>query len=204
MKKLFLILALSFSLLTACDVKPTDNTVKPDDTVTPPAVSAVPHQLGNADAPVLVEEFSDPQCPACGAISPQVEKVIRENPDVARLEYYHFPLPYHEFAFISAEATECAADQGKFFEFLGTIFANQSSLTEDYLYNVADSLKLDRPTFDSCLKNHEHKALVLADMEAGNKRQIPGTPTLFVNGKMIKWSDAETFTGYLKSLAAPK
>lgn len=187
MKKTIVLSFLSIALLTACGNAGNG--------------AAEPQKLGQASAPVKVEEFSDPQCPACGVISPQVEKIIRENPDVARLDYYHFPLPYHEYGFISSEAAECAADQGKFFEYLGIVFANQDSLTEDYLYNVADSLGLDRKSFDSCLKDHAHKAKILTHMAEGKKRQIPGTPTLFVNGQMVKWSDAETFAGYLKSLA---
>lgn len=186
MKKILLTL-FSTLLLAGC---------KAEQTAGAPA----PHLLGHASAPVLVEEFSDPQCPACGQITPQVEKIISDNPEVAKLEYYHFPLPYHQYGFISAEATECAADQGKFFEFLDTLFANQSSLSEDFLKNTATSLKLDRTKFDACLQNHEHKAVVLADMAEGNNRKIPGTPSLFVNGQMIQWSDAETFAGYLKSL----
>jgi len=185
MKKIFPILILSLAFLSACDTA---------------TGTDVPQKLGRADAPVLVEEFSDPQCPACGVISPQVEQIIRNNPDVARLVYYNFPLPYHENAFISSEAAECAGDQGKFFEYMGVLFKNQNSLTEDFLKSTADSLKLDRTVFDVCLNEHQHKATVLADMAEGNRRQIPGTPTLYVNGQLIKWSDAETFTGYLKSL----
>jgi protein-disulfide isomerase len=189
MKKTFALLIFSLVILSACD------------TGTSSSATATPQKLGRAEAPVLIEEFSDPQCPACGVISPQVEKIVRENPEVARLEYYNYPLPYHENAFISSEAAECAGDQGKFFEYLGILFQNQNSLTEDFLRNTADSLSLDRTAFDSCLDNHEHKADILAQMAEGNRRKIPGTPTLYVNGQMLKWSDAETFTGYLKSLA---
>jgi protein-disulfide isomerase len=159
-----------------------------------------PRTLGNANAKILIEEFSDPECPACGVVSPQVEQIVRENPDLARLEYYHFPLSYHKNAFIASEASECAGDQGKFFEYLDTIYANQSSLSEDYLYDVADSLSLDRAAFDSCLENHDYKAKILAQMAEGKRRQLPGTPTLFVNGQMVRYSDAETFKAYLESL----
>lgn len=163
-------------------------------------VNTAPRTLGNADAPVLIEEFSDPQCPACGAISPAMEKLIRDNPGLARLDYYHFPLSYHEYAFIAAEASECAGDQGKFFEYLGTLFANQSSLSEDYLYNVADSLNLNRTAFDACLENHDYKAKILSHMAEGKRRGLPGTPTFYVNGKMVQWSGADEFKGYLESL----
>lgn len=183
-KSLFLFLS-SFILLSAC----TTNT---GDTG--------PRKLGNASAKLLIEEFSDPECPACGVVSPAMEKLVRDNPDLARLEYYHFPLSYHQHAFIAAEASECAGDQGKFFEYLGTIFENQSSLSEDYLYDVADSLNLDRTAFDACLENHDNKAKILAHMAEGKRRQLPGTPTFYVNGEMVQWSGPDTFKAYLESL----
>ncbi|MFH0838055.1 MAG: thioredoxin domain-containing protein [Patescibacteria group bacterium] len=185
MKKYSLILLLSFISLTACANG---------------SANTGPRTLGNANAKVLIEEFSDPQCPACGVISPAVEQLVRENPDLVRLEYYHFPLSYHQYSFIAAEAAECAGDQGKFFEYLGTLFKNQNSLSEDFFDNIADSMNLDRAEFDACLDNHEHKAKILSHMEEGKRRGLPGTPTLYVNGEMVKWSGAESFKGYLESL----
>lgn len=189
MKKIILLPLFSFILLTACTT-PSANSNDSDV-----------QKLGNPSASILLEEFSDPQCPACGIISPEVEKLVRANPDLVRLEYRHFPLSYHEYSFIASEASECAGDQGKFFEYLGTIFANQSSLSEDYLFNVADSLDLDRVAFDACLENHNHRGKILSHMADGKKRGLPGTPTLYVNGEMIQWSGAETFKAYLESLA---
>ena len=185
MKKLILLSLLSLFLLTACTGAANDNS---------------PQKLGRADASVLIEEFSDPQCPACAGISPQLEQLVRNNPGLARLEYYHYPLSYHEYAFIAAEATECAGDQDKFWEYLGTIFENQSSLSEDYLYKIADSLELKRKAFDACLEDRTYKEKILSHMAEGNLRSVPGTPTLFVNGQMVKWSNAEAFKAYLESL----
>lgn len=185
MKTTFLILLLSPFILLACTNTSSDNR---------------PYSVGNTDTGVLIEEFSDTQCPACGVISPAVEKLIRENPDLARLEFYHFPLSYHAYAFMGAEAAECAGDQGQFFEYLDVLFANQSSISEDYLYNVADSLNLDRAKFDACLENHDHKQKILSHIAEGKKRGLPGTPTLYVNGQMIQWSGGETFKAYLESL----
>ncbi len=184
MKKLAIFSLLSLFVLTACGA-PVDST---------------PRKLGRTDAPILIEEFSDPECPACAQISPQLEQLVKDNPTLARMEYYHFPLSYHEHAFIAAEAAECAGDQGKFWEYLGTIFENQSSLSEDYLYKVADSLELNRETFDVCLNDHHHKKKILSHMAEGSRRRLPGTPTIFVNGQMVRWTDAETFKAYLESL----
>ncbi|MBN2307141.1 thioredoxin domain-containing protein [Candidatus Peregrinibacteria bacterium] len=159
-----------------------------------------PHHLGNSDAKVLIEVFSDPQCPACGIIVPQAEEMVRENPDLARFDYYHFPLSYHPYAFIAAEASECAGDQGKFFDYLNTLYANQSSISEDYLYNVADSLNLDRSKFDVCLENHEFKDKIMSQLAEGTRRGLPGTPTFYVNGQQVRWNGVDTFKAYLESL----
>jgi protein-disulfide isomerase len=129
-----------------------------------------------------------------------MEKLIRENPDLARLDYYHFPLSYHPYAFIAAEACECAGDQGKFFEYLDTLYANRSGISEDYLYKVADSLKLDRSAFDACLENHDYKPKILSQMAEGKRRGLPGTPTFYVNGQLVKWSGPEIFKAYLEGL----
>ena len=160
-----------------------------------------PLTLGTFNAPVLIEEFSDIECPACRVISPQVEEIARNNADIVELRYYHFPLSYHDYAFIGAEATECAADQGKGWEYLGTLFANQKSLTDGYFADLADSMDLNTATFNNCLNNHEKKAKVQSQQKEGRVRQIPGTPSLFVNGQMVKWPGAEEFETYIKTLA---
>src|SRR5512136_2966908 len=100
---LFIVL---FLLLTSCT--PADNGKRAS--------------LGNSNAKILIEEFSDFQCPACAAISPELEKLVIRNSNIARLDYYHFPLNYHEYAFKAAEAAECANDQGKFWEFMNMAF----------------------------------------------------------------------------------
>ena len=182
MKKIFLLSA-AF-LLTACT----------------PADDITPHTLGNSGAPVLIEEFSDLQCPACGAISPELKRFVDENPDLAQLKFYHFPLSQHPFAFVAAEGAECAADQGKFWEFTETVFANQPSLSQDYVRSVAESLKLNQETFNACLDDHVKKGKVLAHLREGNIRNVAATPTIYVNGEIVKWPGYETFEAYVKGL----
>lgn len=159
-----------------------------------------PMSLGKADAPVVIEEFSDVQCPACGQISPQVEKLARANADIVRLDYYHFPLPYHQFAFTGAEAAECAGDQGKFWEYLGAEFSNQKNLSDDFFTTLAENLKLDQDSFKACLDDHLKKAKVQDNIQLGAQRQIPGTPTLFINGQMVQWGGYEQTEAYIKGL----
>lgn len=186
MKKITLILALFTALisLTACH----------HETESGPMI------LGNSSADILIEEFSDVECPACGQISPQVEEVVRNNSDIVRLHYYHFPLSYHEQAFPAAEATLCADDQSKGFEYLGELFTNSKNLGDDYFTSLAESMGLNMEQFNNCMDNHEKKAVVQSHQREGKARQIPGTPSIFVNGEMVKWPGVEAFEAYLKSL----
>lgn len=149
--------------------------------------------LGDKNAPVLIEEFSDLQCPACANISPQVEKVVRDNPTLARLVYYHFPLPQHRYASKAAEASECAADQGKFWEYIDAIFSDQKNLHEDLLYSVAKKLQLDENIFNECLKNQEKRSFVKADLKRGEKRGVHATPTLYIDGEKVLFGNAKNF-----------
>ncbi len=160
------------------------------------------HFLGNDNAPVLVEEFSDLQCPACGYISPQVKQAIESVPQVARMAYYHFPLPQHEFAFQAAEASECAADQGKFWEYVDLTFQNQTKLNSDLLYSMAKTLGLDETKFKACLTGGTKKDLVKGDVAEGFRRNVNSTPTIYVNGQEARFTSAETFVLYLRSVAA--
>ncbi len=156
--------------------------------------------IGEVGSPVTIEEFSDFQCPACGQVSPQVEEIARANPGLVRLEFHHFPLSQHENAFGAAVAAECANLQGKFWEFGKVLFTNQNSLTVENLKGFAKNLGLDTVAFDSCLDGAQTADRVREDLKAGADLNVSYTPSFFVNGKLIQFSDRAAFEGYLKSL----
>lgn len=185
MKKNIGTLLLSLFLLSACTSSPADG---------------VAYILGNDDAKVTIQEFSDLECPACGFISPMVSAFVRANPTLARLEFYHYPLSYHEFAFIGAESAECAGEQGKFFEYIDTVYANQDSLSEDYLKNVAEGLELNMDDFNVCVDEHRYKSKILSHMAEGSRMGLRGTPSLYINGQLIQWAGDEAMKEYLESL----
>jgi len=185
MKKFLITTGLSLFILTACS---TSN------------VNTSPRTLGQDNAKVTIQEFSDPECPACGVISPQMEKFVRNNPELARLEYFHYPLSYHDYAFIAAEASECAGDQGKFWEYIGIIFETQANLDENYIYNVADTLGLNRVEFDACVDSNKYKNKILSHLSEGKQKELSGTPSFYIDNKLVKWSGAETFKAYLEGL----
>ena len=186
MKKIIL-LAAPLIMLTACGPST--------------SIEADPQVLGDVNAPIKIEEFSDPQCPGCASVSPQVEEIVKNNPELAYLEYYHFPLvSIHPYAFPAAEAAECAGDQGMFWEYLAEVFKTQSSLSDDHFAVLADSLELDRVAFDECVDTRKYKEKVQAHMSEALNRGVNSTPTLYVNGESVDWPGAEAFEAFLKNL----
>ena len=159
-----------------------------------------PMSMGKTNAPVLIEEFSDIECPACSFISPQVEQLARNNSDIVRLDFYHFPLSYHKYAFTGAEATECANDQDKGWEYLALLYENNDKLTDDFFYSLANMLKLDGNKFKTCMTSGVKKEKIQKHLREGKLRQIPGTPSIFINGEMIQWAGLEIMDAYVKGL----
>jgi len=144
--------------------------------------------MGNPNGAVTILEFSDLECPACrmahaGAVIPLMEQYGK----VVRLEYKHFPLrTIHRFAMDAAESSECAADQGKFWEFVDLAYEKQDDLSYDALLEWAGQLGLDVELFERCWKSHTKRSIVLADYEEGRSLNISGTPTFFVNGEKVQ------------------
>jgi len=90
---------------------------------------------GNPEASVVLVEFSDFQCPACGAAQSVVKEVLDKYSDKIRFEYHHFPLTsIHRYAYRAAEAAECAGDQKKFWENQELLLQPQKYLL---LYKIA-------------------------------------------------------------------
>jgi len=142
---------------------------------------------GNPDGLVLVEEYAEFECPYCapthfGVVVPLIEAYG----NLVRYEWKHFPLrSIHRYAMDAAEASECAADQGKFWEFVDIAFDRQDELSYDGLLEWARALQLDVGLFERCWKSHAKRAVVLEDYEEGRQRGVNGTPTFFVNGKEV-------------------
>jgi len=146
--------------------------------------SREPH--GNPNGVVTVVEFSDLQCPACrGVHLGIVPPIVEEFAASVRFEFRHFPLSYHEHALSAAMAVECAADQGKFWEYIDIAFTNQADLSEGALKTWALSLGLDTNLFTRCLESEIKKDIVLADYSAGREVGVPGTPSFFIDGEKV-------------------
>jgi protein-disulfide isomerase len=148
--------------------------------------------LGNADAPISIIEFSDFQCPFCaraytGAVTEFKNSDYFKDGEV-NLVYKHFPLnSIHPQAQKAAEASACAQDQGKFWEYHDLLFINQQSLSNADLKSYAGQLSLDQGTFDSCLDSGDKADKVNSDLAEASAAGGRGTPYF-----VIVNSDGET------------
>ena len=141
---------------------------------------------GPNDAKVTIIEFSDFQCPFCSRAHGTVEEVMKNYAGKVKLVFRHMPLTQiHPQAFKAAEASLCAQDQGKFWEYHDTLFKNQTALGVDKLKEYATQLGLDAGKFNSCLEGNAKADAVRADMKAGEGVGVQGTPAFFVNGVFL-------------------
>jgi protein-disulfide isomerase len=136
---------------------------------------------GNRDAPVVLVEFADYQCPYCQKIHPDLEKLQKEYGNRLALVYKDYPLPMHPYAQKAAEAARCAGVQGKFWEFHDMLFAGKKLQPAD-LREQARTLNLDEGRFDKCLVEGAEAADVEKDAAEARSLGITGTPSFFING----------------------
>jgi len=141
---------------------------------------------GGASAPVTIVEFTDYECPSCGATQPVLEEVAKEFGDKVKLVVRNFPLAQHTHALKAAEASEAAREQGKYWEYVALLFSNQKALEIDKLKEYASQLGLDRKKFDAALDSGRLSGKVKRDMADGEKIGVDSTPSVFINGKRAR------------------
>ena len=146
---------------------------------------------GPVSAPVTIVEFTDFQCPACAAMHPVLEEVLKAYGDKVRFVVRDFPLNKHEWARKAAEAANAAKAQGKFFEYAALLFQRQKALDVPSLKKYASELGLNRIKFDAELDKGIYAAEVKHDLDDGEIYGIGSTPSIFVNGVLLKTLSAE-------------
>lgn len=170
------------------------------------AVSSGDWTNGNLESKTVLVEYSDFQCPACGAYYPLVEKLLKEKGNDFKFVYRHFPLPQHIHAKNAAYAAEAAGKQGKFWEMHSLIFEHQRewsnlsviSASKTFL-NYAVSLNLNIEQFEKDRKSAEIKDKVEVDYQSGNRAEVNATPTFFLNGEKIQPKNYEDFISLISS-----
>jgi protein-disulfide isomerase len=137
---------------------------------------------GSPDSPIHIVEFSDFQCPYCRAEETTVKEVLAKYAGRVLFSYRDFPLSnIHPEAQLAAEASRCAAEQGKYWEYHDRLFASRD-LKPENLKEQAKALGLDSKGFNVCLDGRKGKADVDRDLQEGRMGGFDGTPFFFING----------------------
>jgi protein-disulfide isomerase/rhodanese-related sulfurtransferase/uncharacterized membrane protein len=154
------------------------------------------HMTGNLSAPLTVVEFGDFECPSCGISEEAASQIRAQYGDRIRFVFRQFPLAkIHPQAEKAAEASECAAEQGKFWEGVEKLYAKQTDLSVDALKRYAGELGLDQSRFNQCLDSGETVSRVKQDLADGRALGVIGTPTFFIGRKVIfRLLDFATFS----------
>jgi protein-disulfide isomerase len=150
------------------------------------AVEAIGPSRGPADARVTIVEFSDFQCPFCKREAPVVREVLAKYPQDVRLVYRQLPLSnIHPRAQAAAEASLCAHEQGRFWEYHDGLFDSPGNFSDADFARLASSAGLDAKKHASCLADGRTRAQVAADAAAAESVGITGTPAFVINGILL-------------------
>lgn len=148
--------------------------------------------LGNSNAKLTVVEYADYRCPFCEKFyTDTYPKLKSEYIDTGKIKFI-----YQDFAFLgpdsntAAEASHCAADQNMFWQYHDYLFSHQGSESSDWASAanqkiIAQTLGLNTSQFNQCLDSGKYKQEVLNETDAGKKAGVTGTPSVFINGKII-------------------
>lgn len=139
---------------------------------------------GGAMAAVTVVEFSDYECPHCGRAVPMIRQIERDFEGRVRVVHMNFPLSGHTHAMAAAKAALAAGRQNKFWEMHDLLFTNQRALEPSDIDRYATQLGLDLNRFHTDANSPEVAAAIEATRHEGDRLQIQGTPTIYINGRL--------------------
>ncbi|MBX7250938.1 MAG: DsbA family protein [Candidatus Promineofilum sp.] len=187
--------------------QPTPTPSGPVDVDTSGAIS-----IGAADAPVVLVEFTDFQCPYCSRhFAETYPQIVANYVDAGLVRYVFMDFPLtsiHPQAQLAAEAARCANDQDAYIEMHDILFSRQDSWSgrgdaADIFTEFAGELGLDEAIFSDCLLSGRHTEVVQADVTQGESLGVNGTPAFFLNGHFISGAQPySVFQGAIDSLLA--
>jgi protein-disulfide isomerase len=151
---------------------------------------------GPATAPVTIVEFQDFHCPFCVRVQPTLTQLAARYGDRVKLVYRDFPIDsLHPQARNAHEAARCANAQGKFWAYHDALYSKQRKAAAEDFKAIARDVDLEMETFELCLNARTYRSAVQKDIDEGTRVGVVGTPTFFINGRMISGAQPlETFT----------
>jgi protein-disulfide isomerase len=154
---------------------------------------------GGKNAKVVIQEFSDFQCPFCKRVEPTMDEILKEYGDKVKIVWRHLPLDFHQDAPLASEAAqEAFAQKGSdgFWAMHKKIFDNQQAIKRPDLEKYAQELGLDMAKFKQALDTHKHKAVIDADKQIATNAGVRGTPGFTINGYFL--SGAQPINAFQK------
>lgn len=166
------------------------------------------YSIGDPNAPIQIVEFADYECPACKMMHELMKSLLEEYQGQYYFVFKNYPLDQscnpemeqklHEFACVAAFYSRCAGEQGKFWEANTVLFlrdAEKGELTrESLLSDGSKELGLDEAAVRECMHSGRYREVILKDIKAGSAAGLQGTPSVWVNGKLVTRPGYETFT----------
>lgn len=162
--------------------------------------------LGDANAPVTVTEYADYQCPYCKQFATEQEaQLVNDYVKTGKIK-----LVFHDYPFIggdtndndsfrAAEASRCAMDQGKFWQYHDKLFENQGTensgaFTQDKLIGFAKDLGLDTTTFTQCMTSNKYEQAVAQSRAEASQAGVSQTPSFGINGAPSAYQGYDVLT----------
>jgi protein-disulfide isomerase len=154
---------------------------------------------GPANATVTIVKFEDFQCPFCKQAQAIEAQLLSRFTKTVKLVHRDFPIDsLHPLARKAHEAARCANEQGKFWEYHDLLYTNAPKASPEDLQTYAKQVGLDTPAFEQCLASGKYKSLVQKDVDEGTRLGVNGTPTFFINGRVLSGAQPfEIFTGII-------
>ncbi|MBI3980783.1 DsbA family protein [Candidatus Microgenomates bacterium] len=180
---------------------PTANSLKVDEKL---LVKNDSIKISSPSAQATLVEFSDFQCPACGAYHPVIKQLLEEFSGKINFVYRHFPLDQHRNALPAAYASEAANEQSKFWEMYDLLFEKQdlwssANNPEEIFSQYADTLGLDKERFKKDFSSQKTKQKVANDRLDGQTAGVNSTPTFFLSG--VKLTNPASFEDFKTIIA---
>jgi protein-disulfide isomerase len=144
-------------------------------------------------SPVVLEEYGDYQCPPCGQLYPDLKQLEHEYGNQLQIVFHHFPLmKIHKNALAAAHAAEAARNQNKFWEMHDRLYRNQKEWVEQddprpIFLSYARQLNLNESQFKQDMESNLVDQRISADIQRGAAAGVTGTPTVFLDGNMVKY-----------------